>query len=195
LETLGVSTVPETPVSYSPSGGCHLWFAHPGPGVYIKTVAGKLGPLLDIRGDGGSCTFPAGPGRTWDPHLGPEKPLSPFPAWAAIPEPKAPEIPTTPRPAQVDLSRYATAAMDRAVTRIVTADRGEQETTLNAECYSIGRLVGGGVIPAGLALESLLWAAKKMPSHDARRPWHPVDLDRKVRLSFTHGMAQPRVPA
>jgi hypothetical protein len=194
LEALGVSTCPTTPVSETPSGGCHLWFAHPGPGIYVKTIAGKVGPGIDIRGDGGSVIFPAGPGRRWDPHLGPSVPLAPLPAWAIPPEPPAPKIEHAPRPT-ARLSRYAEVALDNAVKRICAAPAGQQETTLNTEAYSIGRLAGGGVIPAGLALESLIWAAQKMPSHDTRRPWRPVDLHKKVRLAFMDGLAQPRSPS
>ncbi len=52
LEEMGVSTAPETPMSHTPRGGTHCYFAH--PGGFVKTIAGKLGRGLDIRGDGGS---------------------------------------------------------------------------------------------------------------------------------------------
>jgi hypothetical protein len=194
LEDLGVTSAPETPMSHTPRGGTHCYFAHPGSGIYIKTIAGKLGRGLDIRGDGGSVILPYGPGRRWDPHFGPETPIAPMPAWMVIPEPAPTPVPAGPRPAGV-LSRYGEAALDGAVTRILKAGPGEQEVTLNGESFSIGQLAGGGVIPPGLALDGLLWAARRMPSLDKRRPWRAVDVDRKVRAAFTDGLREPRQAA
>lgn len=48
--------LPETPTSKTGSGGEHLFFKH--PGVEIRNSAGKLGPGLDIRGDGGYVVAP-----------------------------------------------------------------------------------------------------------------------------------------
>src|SRR5262249_30231815 len=75
---------------------------------------------------------------------------------------------------------------------IMTAPSGAQEATLNRECYSIGRLAGAGGVPVALALDLLLTAAQAMPSHDARRPWRPDDVEKKVRRSFNAGLAKPR---
>lgn len=191
---LGMVFAPETPIAHTPRGGSHLIFAHPGAGIFVKTIAGKIGPALDVRGDGGSLTLPPGPGRYWDPHLGLDTPLAPMPVWMLSPEPKPIDVGSRPM-AKQRLSRYGEAALDGAVKRIITAAAGAQETTLNVETFSIGRLVGGGVIPACLALNALTWAARKMPSHDARRPWREVDLVRKVKVAFADGVAEPRAPA
>jgi hypothetical protein len=107
-------------------------------------------------------------------------------------EPKRqPTIAVQPQ-ARVALSRYAEAALDGAVKRIFSANAGTQETTLNSEAYSLGRLVGANALPASLALESLLYAASAMPSFDYRRPWRATELDRKVRTAFTDGLRKPR---
>lgn len=189
LEEMGVTTAPETPMSHTPRGGTHCYFAH--PGHFVKTIAGKLGPGLDIRGDGGSVILPYGPGRRWDPHFGPDTLLAPMPTWMVIPEPVAPPMPVGPRPGG-NLSRYAEAALDNAVSRILKAGPGAQETTLNGEAFGIGQLAGGSVIPPALALDGLLWAARRIPSYDARRPWRPTDLERKVKAAFTDGIREPR---
>jgi hypothetical protein len=189
LEEIGVTTAPETPMSHTPRGGTHCYFVH--PGHFVKTIAGKLGRGLDIRGDGGSVILPFGPGRRWDPHFGPDTPLAPMPPWMVIPEPAPVPISAEPRPGG-NLSRYAEAALDNAVARILKAGRGEQEVTLNGEAFGIGQLAGGSVIPPALALDAMLWAARRMPSFDARRPWRPVDLERKVKGAFTDGLREPR---
>ena len=192
LAELGISEHPETPTSHTPRGGFHLLFRH--PGHFVKTIAGKLGDGLDIRGDGGSITLPPGPGRFWDPIYGLDYPIAPMPAWMVIPEPVPIEAGPAPR-SEMILSRYGEAALDSAVTRIVGAPAGQQEMTLNSEVFGIARLAGGGGIPMGLALDALLWAARKMPSHDPHRPWRAVEVEQKVRATFAAGIAKPRLVA
>jgi len=192
LEELGIASAPETPMSHTPRGGTHCYFQHPGVGVYVKTIAGKLGRLLDIRGDGGSITLPSGTDRWWDPHYGPATPLARMPEWMIIPEPAQPETAETRPSSSIRLTRYGEAALDNAVRRIVNAPRGAQETTLNTEVYGIGRLAGGGVIPPDIALDALQWAASKMPTYDGHRPWRHGDLTKKIKIAFADGLAQPR---
>jgi hypothetical protein len=192
LAALGVVTHPETPTSHTPRGGFHCLFRH--PGHFVKSVAGKLGDGLDIRGDGGSITLPPGPGRFWDPVYGPDYPIAPMPEWMIIPEPAQVDVGPAPRSETV-LSRYGEAALDSAVNRIIGAPAGQQEMTLNSEVFGIARLAGGGGIPTGLALDALLWAARKMPSHDPHRPWRAVEVEQKVRATFAAGIAKPRMTA
>lgn len=40
----------------TPSGGAHLYFAH--PGADVRNSAGRLGPKIDVRGDGGYVVAP-----------------------------------------------------------------------------------------------------------------------------------------
>lgn len=47
--------------------------------------------------------------------------------------------------------RYSRAALERACEAIEGAPLGEQHKTLNAEAYSIGRLIGAGLMPRQLA--------------------------------------------
>lgn len=195
-ERFGVLFSPATPTAHTPTGGVHYLFRW--PGHRVKTGAGEksgLGPFLDIRGDGGMLILPPRPGGFWDPVHGLETPLAEMPVWMAPPErePIRPDSAERPR-VTVRLSTYAEAALDGAVQKIVAAPSGEQELTLNTEAYSIGRLAGGGVIPAGLALEAITWAARQMPSYDARRPWRPAELQKKARAAFTDGLARPKAP-
>ena len=63
------------------------------------------------------------------------------------------------------------------------------------ESFAIGGLVAAGALPAALALESLGWAARQMPSYDRRRSWHAAELDKQVRNSFLDGQLHPRAIA
>jgi putative DNA primase/helicase len=77
LDYLGITSHPEGPTAHTPQGGCAVLFRW--PGCFVKTCSSELGPHLDIRGDGGSLILPQGPGRSWDPILGPDLPLAPMP--------------------------------------------------------------------------------------------------------------------
>jgi putative DNA primase/helicase len=193
LNALGIAFHPEGPTAHTPQGGCAVLFRW--PGYFVKTCSGELAPYLDIRGDGGSVLLPPGPGRFWDHHLGPDTALPPMPEWMRIVEPKAPPVPEiAARIQRQPLSRYAEAALDDAVKSIISAPAGVQRDTLNLEIYSIARLVAGGVLPAGLAIESLQWAARQVRSYDLSRPWHPAELDKIVRGAFADGLVRPRQP-
>jgi hypothetical protein len=89
LQMLGVNFHPITPTAHTPSGGIHCFFAW--PGYKVPNSASKIGPYLDVRGDGGYVVLPPGPGRFWDPHLGPDTPLTAMPEWLVVAEPDAPK--------------------------------------------------------------------------------------------------------
>jgi hypothetical protein len=188
LEALGVVLHPVTPTAHTPSGGYHLLFRH--PGHFMKTVAGKLGAGLDIRGDGGSLTVPPGPGRSWDSHFGLDTPLADFPDWAVIPEPVPKPAPA--RSHSVKLSRYAEAALENSLRRMLEAGAGKQRDTLNSEAYGLGQLVAAGELPADVALAELDWCASKVRALDPRRPWRPGEVAKIVREAFLDGLREPR---
>jgi putative DNA primase/helicase len=186
LEEIGISVHPETPTAHTPRGGMHLYFAH--PGREVRNSAGRIGRGLDVRGDGGSIVVPSGqPGRIWDPHLGLDMPLAPMPAWMAPQRTEASIRHEPHRSAQqVRLTAYAEAALDSAVKAIKAAAEGQRYRTLNDETFSIGRLAGSGVIPAGMALDALIWAGKQIPAFADHDP------EKIVRAAFTDGLRQPR---
>jgi len=186
-----VASHPRTPTAHSPSGGFHLYFSAPTHEVPCSTS--RLGPLLDVRGEGGSIILPHGPGRLWDPILNLETvPMMAMPPWLMVAKRPAIEVPVSAARPKGTLSRYGEAALDGAVNKITSAPMGMQETTLNSEVHGIGRLVAAGAIPPGLALDCLVWAARQMPSYDSARPWRAVELERKVNAAFTAGLRKPR---
>jgi hypothetical protein len=201
LDTLGkinCPILPLTPTVHTPTGGMHLYFQRPEGGLR-NTNGGRgrgIGPGLDWRGDGGYVILPSpGSGYTWDRrlHFGRYKPV-PIPETLLPKERPAEERPKAERPVSrvIGLSRYAEAALDQAARAIINAPCGEQEATLNSECFSIGTLAGAGGIPAEFARKVLLWAARQMRDHDPRRPWHLGELEFKVARAFADGMRHPR---
>jgi hypothetical protein len=199
LENLGYPILPDTPLVHTASGGLHIWFAAPDRELRNTTGAkGRgIGPGLDWRGDGGYVIVPApGSGYSWDPHWNLDTAeLAEAPAGLMPREIEQPPQDTEPLPIrQQPLTRYAEVALDNAVKAIATAPDGQQHDTLNREVFSIARLVAGGIMPAGVAMDGLQWAARKMPAFDPHRPWNHNDLDQLVRRSFADGLGKPRVP-
>jgi hypothetical protein len=197
LDELGAAILPVTPMAHTASGGLHLYFR--APEREIRNTAGArgrgLGPGLDIRGDGGYVILAVpGSGYRWDPicHLG-NTPIAPLPAWAAPRKIVAPGlIKDASRPRVRGLSPYAEAALDTAVRRIIGADNGEQEATLNGEAFAIGMLAGADGIPPDFARDVLIWAAEQLVSYDPRRPWRARQAQAKAERAFAAGVCSPR---
>ena len=191
LEDLGI-VLPSTPMAHTASGGLHLYFRN--PERELKCSAGLLGPGLDVRATGGYVILPSpGSGYDWDPiwNFDTCEPIAaPDWLWPVKPSPPPGKMPTF---APGDgLTSYGRAALEGTCEGIFRATGGEQERTLNAECFSIGTLVAAGGIPAGLALRTLLRAAAAMPDYNPRWPWRSEEIDLKVRRAFDAGLANPR---
>jgi putative DNA primase/helicase len=193
LDELGFTILPVTRMVHTSSNGLHLHFAA-GEREIRNTAGSKgrgIGPGLDWRGEGGYVILPSnGSGYRWDPHYGLNAPL------AAIPPallPREPERLAHKLVKAVDgLSPYARAALDSACRNIVNAGNGEQEETINGECFAVGSLAGGGAIPEGFALGTLLWATSRIRDYDTRRPWRTTELNDKVKRAFADGLSRPR---
>jgi hypothetical protein len=66
LNSHGADRLPDTYVVRTPSGGMHAYFAYPSGGQVIRNDAGrKLGPGLDVRGEGGQVVAPPTLGYSW----------------------------------------------------------------------------------------------------------------------------------
>jgi putative DNA primase/helicase len=197
LATLGFAILPDTPMTHTPSGGLHLYFAAPDHPPIRNTngVKGRgIGLGLDWRGEGGYVIVPSeGSGYHWDPHWSLDSALL-----AAVPaalHPREPERQVRAnrpvRPAN-GLSPDAERALDSACRRILAAPAGEQEATLNGQAFRIGRFAGAGGIPSDFACRTLLWAARRIPDYDRRHPWGAAQLERKVNRAFLDGVQRPR---
>ena len=193
LEELGVLPLPTTPHAHTPSGGCHVHFL--APAWSIRCSAGKIGPGLDIRAGGGSIILPAPVGGYWwDPFLSADAvPLAPLPDWLnAATRPPAERIEAkAPDYLLPGLSRYGRAALDGAGKDIMAAPAGQQETTLNRKAYWIGQLVAAGEIPRAIAKEALIFAASRMPDHDAHCRWQIAALTKKISDAVDAGSSRP----
>lgn len=155
----------------TPSGGCHLYYAAPSSAV--RNSAGRLGPHIDVRADGGYVigdgsrigerAYTARDDRTpvplpvWIAGLLTERP----PTGAAWPVPRG----------GVRGTAYAMAAL-RDETRMVAAARpGTRNDTLNRAAFSLGQLAAAGLLPPLAVASALASAAERagLPADEARR--------------------------
>lgn len=106
---------PPTRYVHTGSGGCHLYYRHPGPHVRVPCSAGRLGPGIDIRADGGYVAAPPSiHPRTRKPYVWaaerPEiKEMAPALATACLPADSAP-------PTGVAAGRIPTLRSARAIS-------------------------------------------------------------------------------
>ena len=185
----------EIPATYTVGtyrDGEHLYFLPPADRV-IRNSASRVGPMIDVRGRGGLIVGAGSVrgGRRYEV-LDDRDPV-PLPAWlAALADPPRPC--SSPRasaccssPAHPD--RYAAAALRGEVDRVLDAPRGRRNHQLNASAFSLGRLVGGGVLERAKVTSALLAAAEAngLAAEDGTD-----SCMRTVTSGVAAGIAQPR---
>jgi hypothetical protein len=89
-------------------------------------------------------------------------------------------------------SMYANKALQSECKMILSANDGEQESTLNAAALKIGSLVAGGELDRGIAHDELMAAALRMMDFDATNPWTNGQLEAKINRGLDHGSLNPR---
>jgi predicted P-loop ATPase len=189
--------LPRTPTQRTGKGR-HFLFAVTGP---VKNSASRIGPGIDTRGDGGYIVggpsiHPNGEPYTWDADARPSQlPAAPCPAW--ILDRLAPKISeraaVSPAPASSDpdtLSRYAAKALDGEFERVSASGNGTRNHALNAAAFSLGQLVGAGMLAEGLVVQTLQTAASNcgLTSDDG-----PQQVLATINSGLGKGKQNPRV--
>lgn len=154
--------LPDTLTAVTGSGGQHLVYNH--PGVRARQTAGTIGAGIDTRSDGGLIVAApslhrSGRRYTWA-NWG--TPPADVPDWLLdLVQPKTPPPQPTRLPAATTArgARYAEAALERASDEVRRAAPGQRNQTLNRAAWSIGRLVGAGLISADRVGHALAQAA------------------------------------
>lgn len=173
--------------------GVHLYFAHPGRRI-ANDSGQRLGRGLDVRADGGYVLAPPSlhaNGRRYL-RLEPMNSISPLPTWmihelTREPVTTSPTANHGPRVATGDSTGWARAALDNEVQRVSSAVEGTRNTNLNRAAFSLGQIVGGGLLDRAEVETALADAA------------HRAGLsDREVRLTIQSGLdagsRSPRQP-
>jgi hypothetical protein len=144
---------PRGPIVRTGSGGWHLLFAHPGEPV--RNSAGtRLGPGVDVRGDGGYAIVPpsrhaSGKSYRWNVRA---EELPQLPGWMRdlLRAPERSRSSERRDPIRIDaaLSAWARVALDGEADRVRRAPNGSRNSTLNRAAFSLGQIVGAGVLDA-----------------------------------------------
>ena len=141
--------IPKTLTSLTPRGGRHLIFVW-NNNVDIRNSAGKIGPGIDVRGNGGYVCLP--PSRNanggiycWDGGDADQAVLAPD--WL------------------VDLARrktsaWARAALDYECKMVACAQPGTRNSTLNTAAFNLYQLVAGGRLDEDEVHDTLFEAAQ-----------------------------------
>ena len=143
--------LPKGPVVRTGSGGAHLYFRHPGEPV--RNSAGtRLGPGVDIRGDGGYVVVPpsrhaSGALYEWrdDIRFLPEMPDS---LARRIQSTRRPENTSQREPIRLDdaVSAWARSALEGEAQHVRAAGQGTRNSTLNRAAFCLGQIVGAGAL-------------------------------------------------
>ena len=172
----------------TPSGGSHLYFT--APEDRVKNSAGALGPLIDVRADGGYVVgagsrigdnaYRAREGRppvALPPWLGELVREGPVP----LPVPAQP----VPESGLAQGRAYAMAALRAETQRVADAQPGTRNDTLNRAAFSLGQLVAADLIPPIPVITGLISAARQagLPQEEAIRT---------VRSGMAGGARKPR---
>ena len=173
----------------TPSGGSHLYFT--APSAPVRNSAGRLGPLIDVRADGG---YVVGDGSRIGARVyaarGGVLPLAlPLPTWIARLLTEQPPLPETTRPLPVpDRAQgraYALTAFREETRRVAQAPVGTRNDALNRAAFNLGQLVAAGLIPPLPVMTGLAEAAARagLPQDEARRT---------IRSGMAAGARKPR---
>jgi Bifunctional DNA primase/polymerase, N-terminal len=174
----------------TPSGGIHLYYA--ARDGRVRNSAGRLGPLIDIRANGG---YVIGAGSRIGERaytVRDERAPIPMPPWIAD------LLESKPTPATADLSvqvpiprgaqgsAYAMAALRAEARLVATARPGTRNDTLNRAAFSLGQLAAAGLLPPLAVISALASAAERagLPEDEVRRT---------VRSGMTAGARYPRL--
>jgi hypothetical protein len=188
--------LPHTPTQKTGKGR-HYLFRVEGP---VKNSAGRIGPGIDTRGDGGYIVggpsiHPNGEPYAWDEDARPSRlPAAPCPQW--ILDALAPKISERaavqqPAPENSDpdtLGKYAAKALDGEFERVSRAGSGTRNHTLNAAAFALGQLVGAGLLSEAQVTRTLQTAASNcgLTGEDG-----PQVVDATIASGLKAGMAKP----
>jgi hypothetical protein len=142
--------LPPTWVTVTPRGGRHLLFAWDS-NVEIRNSASKIGPGIDVRGNGGYICLPPSRNATggayqWEP--GGPRNVALAPPWLVT-------------LAKATKARaWARAALDRECKIVAAALPGTRNTALNTAAFNLGQLVGGNALDEQEVRDQLFEAAE-----------------------------------
>lgn len=186
--------LPETARARTAGGGEHRYFNHV-PGVRNR---GKLGVGLDVRGSGGFVIAPGsvtaeGNKYVWlDYDSEGLPPLADAPEWLlnlVLPPIVAQTTSSAYTYQSGENELYVERAVEKELDLLASAMQGERGKQVNTSAFSLGTLVGAGVLTRGEAEAGLFDAAyaNGVVAKDGEK-----EIRAKIRRGLDAGIKQPR---
>jgi Bifunctional DNA primase/polymerase, N-terminal len=172
--------LPKTYAVRTPSGGLHLYFAAPGSRE-IRNSAGRIGPMVDVRGAGGYIVGAGSAVRGRIYQVVRDCEPAPLPRWLAELAAPAPPLPPVPMPGPApELYRR----LHGVVATLLDAGPGDRRNArlFWAACRA-GEMVAAGQLGAAAA-ELVLYRAAELNGHVAKHG------ERATRATIASGMRQ-----
>lgn len=196
LQALCAENEPLTPtVTVITPKGRHLYLK--ANGVLVGNSVGKLGPGIDVRGDGGyvvgaGSVHPSGQlYRYAEGHDPRSIPIAEAPAWllelARKPEPPKPASPNAaPNPPKSERdTRYGQAVLDSELRRLASAPLHQRNNTLNRCAFRLGQLIAASYLDEAVVIERLTQIATEIRLE-------PGEIARTIRSGVDAGKRFPR---
>lgn len=138
----------EALVTETPSGGRHVIFTDPTDGA-IRNSVGQLAPGVDVRASGGYIVAPPSSDArgSWRwVRFGKPGPAPQALVQLLLERPRDGNASGVPVRHTASRERYAQAALERETTTLAKALRGGRNRQANASAFSLGQLVGAGLL-------------------------------------------------
>lgn len=167
-----------TPLQWTGGGGWHAVFTYPA-GRTIRSSASRLGPCIDVRGQGGCfaaapSVHPSGRRYQWAEDRSPALlPPVPAPQWLVdlLDPPEAPEGARAAfsydRPATsatqthtTEQGRYLARALESELALVAACPPGRRNDQLNRSSHTLFRFAADGRMPASIVRRGLYHAAR-----------------------------------
>ena len=181
--------LPLTVEASTPRGGRHLYWRWNVAGPEIRNSAGRVGPGLDVRGEGGSVVVPPSiladeRGYHWVKNGA--RVFTTAPKWLvnlALPPPPPPRA--EPKPLSGDVDSYCAAAITSELKCLAEAEEGQRNDQLNRSAFAVAQFVAAGAVPED-------WARQQLEIHARATGLYPVEIARTIDSAFAAGLAHPR---
>lgn len=188
--------LPPTIEARSPSGSRHLYFSYPDE-LVVKNSASVVAAGVDVRADGGMIIAPPGhrPGiGCYDWVCSPSEidPAS-CPEWLLrrCVEAKKREN-SVPHGCAMEIGPYEKAWVEttlrNVLAELLSAREGGRNEALNGAAFSVGQIVGAGLLDKGTAVARLTGAAKSIGLSEG-------EIFPTIDSGLTAGIKSPRGPA
>ncbi len=181
--------LPLTIEASTPRGGRHLYWRWPTTGPEIRNSAGRVGPGLDVRGEGGQIVLPPsvlsdGRGYRWVKNG--VRTFAEAPPWLvtlALPPP----LPPRPKPKTLngDVDVYCAAAITDELRLLARAALYQRNDQLNKSAFALAQFVAAGAVPEA-------WARTELEGTAVQIGLPVFEVRRTIGSAFAAGLQHPR---